>query len=111
MKIQSGWRYGATVLGEGSFEGVLEGPAGADVWREGGGGEVVMKRWLLRLDDGATINVQEVELTVIEARGLGAQAGPVACGACQGSGAREKPRAMTSAICGNCGGDGIAYPD
>jgi hypothetical protein len=110
MRIQQGWRYGAVVLGEGRFEGVLEGPAGADVWREGGG-EVVMKRWNLRLDNGDFFEVQEAELTVIEPRGLGRQPGPVTCASCGGTGGRPKPGGMTREICGKCGGAGIAYPE
>lgn len=111
MKIQIGWRYRAGHLGEGEFEGVLAEPAGADLWREGGGGEVVMPRWKLRLDNGETIEVQEAELTVIEPRGIGAQAGPVACPACDGTGAKPKPGGVSVGLCGNCDGEGILYPE
>jgi hypothetical protein len=110
MKIQPGWRYGAVVLGQGRFEGFLEGPAGADVLSEGGG-EVVMKRWNLRLDDGDLLEVQEAELTVTEPRRLGQQPGPITCPACKGTGGRAKPRSLTREICGRCKGEGIAYPE
>jgi len=110
VKIQRGWRYRAIVHGEGDFEGILGGPAGVDIWREGGG-ETVMARHLLHLDDGSTIEVQEVSLTVIQPRGIGPQAGPVTCPACEGSGVVPKPGKLVRGHCGNCGGEGILYPD
>jgi hypothetical protein len=110
MKIQVGWRYRAVVLGEGEFEGLLLGPAGVDVWREGGG-EVHMPRWQLRLDDGSVIEVQEAELAVLNPRGLGDQGGPVSCPACEGKGSRPKPDGISLVKCGNCDGEGILYPD
>lgn len=109
LRIQPGWRYGAVVLGEGEFEGVLVWPAAPDVWREAGG-EIVMMRWTLRLDDGTLIEVQEAELTVMTARELGPQPGPVGCGACRGSGSRPRPGSMARAACPSCGGGGVSYP-
>lgn len=109
MKIRAGWRYRAVVLGEGEFEGILLGPAGVDVWREGGG-EVHMKRWNLQLDGGETIEVQEASLGVIEPRSLGQQAGPVTCPTCKGAGSRQKPGGYATQRCGNCSGEGILYP-
>jgi hypothetical protein len=51
-------------LGEGEVEGVLVGPAGVDRWSEGGG-EALMPRWELRLDDGRVIDVQEAAPTLV----------------------------------------------
>jgi len=109
MRMQGGWRYRSVILGEGEVEGVLVGPAPPDVWAEGGG-EVVMRRWRLQLDDGPLIDVQEATLTVIKPRGLGPHPGPVACSACQGTGSRPTRGRPTMSVCGNCGGEGISYP-
>lgn len=73
MKIQTGWRYRAVVLGDGEFEGVLGGPAGVDTWQERGG-EVRMPRWQLHLDEGQVIEVQEAELGVMDAQRIGTAA-------------------------------------
>jgi hypothetical protein len=110
MRIQAGWRYRAVVQGEGEFEGVLTGPAAPDLWAEGGG-EVVMPRWVMQLDSGERINVQEACLAVLPARTIGRHPGPVACGACKGTGGRPKRGSLSREICGNCGGEGITYPD
>jgi hypothetical protein len=108
MKIQPGWRYRVVLMGEGEFEAVLLGPAPPDVWAEGGG-EVVMPRWQVRTDDGRVVDVQEAALTVINPRALGPQPGPVACPACEGTGARAKPGQLSKQPCPSCEG-GIAYP-
>lgn len=109
IRIQAGWRYRAVVQGEGEFEGTLLGPAGVDTWREGGG-EVHMKCWAVQLDNGETIEVQEATLGPINPRGIGRQLGPTICAACQGAGTRPKPGSLASQLCGNCSGEGIAYP-
>ena len=108
MKIQTGWRYRASVPG-GELEGVLGVTTGTDVWPEGGG-EVRVARWELHLDDGRTVEVQEVALAPMERRGLGPQPGPFRCPACEGTGSRAKPKQLAASICGNCSGEGILYP-
>ena len=110
MKIQTGWRYSATVMGEGELEGVLGGMTGTTVIPEGGGGEVRMNRWELHLDDGETVEVDEIALAPMQPRGLGPQPGPVQCPACEGTGSRARPGRLTASICGNCSGDGVFYP-
>jgi hypothetical protein len=111
MKIQIGWRYSATVLGEGELEGVLGVTTGTDLIPEGGGGEVRMTRWELHLDDGETVEVDEAALAPMQARGLGPQPGPVRCPACEGTGSRARPGRLSASFCGNCSGEGILYPD
>jgi hypothetical protein len=108
MRIQPGWRYRVVATGEGEFEAVLLGPAPPDVWAEGGG-EVVMPRWQMRTDDGQVVEAQEAALTAITPRGIGAQPGPVACPACEGTGARARPGQITKQACPSCAG-GILYP-
>jgi hypothetical protein len=110
MKIKAGWRYGAVRLGVGRVEGDLESPAPPDIWQEGGG-EVVMPRWNLRLDDGQQVDVQEAELTVIEPRGIGTQPGPAACPTCAGTGGSPRPGAIAPSRCLSCDGKGVIYPE
>lgn len=110
MRIQTGWRYRASVPGEGELEGVLGAMTGGGVIAEGGGGEVRMVRWELHLDDGQTVEVDEVALAPMRPRGLGPQPGPVHCPACEGTGSRARPGRLTASPCGNCSGEGILYP-
>lgn len=110
LRIKTGWRYRAVVMGEGELEGVLGATTGMTVIPEGGRGEVRMARWELRLDDGETVEVDEAALSPMQPRGLGPQPGPVRCPACEGTGSRARPGRLTASVCGNCSGAGILYP-
>lgn len=109
MRIQAGWRYRAVITGD-EYEGLLTEPAPPDTWQEGGG-EIVMQRWILTLDDGTSMDVQEVSLNPMQPRGLGPQPGPIYCPACKGKGSRPKPGGLTPSLCTLCGGEGITYPE
>jgi hypothetical protein len=112
MRIKAGWRYRAVIHGEGEFEGVLVEPAGADVRREGGDSEVVMPRWVFRLDDGTLMEVQEATLTLLDPKnlGMGAAAGPFQCPACKGEGKKQQLGSGPPNDCVVCQGEGIVYP-
>jgi hypothetical protein len=101
MRIQTGWRYRASVPGEGELEGVLGVMMGGDVMAEGGGGEVRMMRWELHLDDGQTVEVDEVALAPMQPRGIKSQPGPVLCPACDGTGSRVRQGRLAASTCGN----------
>ena len=69
-----------------------------------------MTRWELHLDDGQTVEVDEVALAPMQARLVGPQLGPIHCPACKGTGKRAHPEPIMSTNCGSCSGEGIAYP-